>query len=142
MCHGRDRHENTRTRVYIKCTSCTDIECFTCVYVSMCVSVSVRHVRIAVESVLMWEQPVTSGLALASVTAAFFLLEKSGFTLIALTANILLVAVLGVFVWSNVATVLNLYVLPKQTNKQTKKNTRSISLYFLCFIVFVLVWFS
>ena len=108
----------------------------------MCVSVSVRHVRIAVESVLMWEQPVTSGLALASVTAAFFLLEKSGFTLIALTANILLVAVLGVFVWSNVATVLNLYVLPKQTNKQTNKKTRSISLYFLFFIVFVLVWFS
>ena len=90
----------------------------------------------------MWEQPVTSGLALASVTAAFFLLEKSGFTLIALTANILLVAVLGVFVWSNVATVLNLYVLPKQTNKQTNKKTRSISLYFLFFIVFVLVWFS
>lgn len=68
-----------------------------------------------VESVLMWEQPVTSGLALASITAAFFLLEKSGFTLIALTANILLVAVLGVFVWSNVATVLNLPPPPVQS---------------------------
>ena len=101
----------------------------------MCVSVSVRHVRIAVESVLMWEQPVTSGLALASVTAAFFLLEKSGFTLIALTANILLVAVLGVFVWSNVATVLNLYVLPKQTNKQTRKPAPYLSIFsFLLFL--------
>lgn len=86
-------------------------------FAGACVCVRVKisaFVRIAVESVLMWDQPVTSGLALASITAAFFLLEKSGFTLIALTANLLLVAVLGVFVWSNVATVLNLYVFPRK----------------------------
>ena len=63
----------------------------------------------------MWEQPVTSGIAIGAATAAFLLLERSGFTLIALVANLLLLGVLSVFVWSNVATVLNLPAPPLQS---------------------------
>jgi len=78
----------------------------------------------AVESVLMWENPITSGVTLAIVSVAFFLLEKSGFTLVSLLANFLLVAVITIFTWSNVATVFNLPPPPLKTLEVDEEQAR------------------
>lgn len=83
----------------------------------------------------MWEQPVTSGISLGVATAAYLLLERSGFTLIALVAHFLLLVVISLFVWSNVATVLNLpspplqsiEIDPEQSKLLAEKVTASIN---------------
>ncbi len=64
----------------------------------------VRHVLFrAVEKILLWRDPVKSGVVLGGATLAYLLLEWSHFSLLSIVANTLLIAVSVAFLWNNIA---------------------------------------
>jgi hypothetical protein len=60
-----------------------------------------------VADVLLWRQKHLSILILVGSTVIWFLLEKSQYTLVALLSNILFFTVITLFVWANLAALLN-----------------------------------
>jgi hypothetical protein len=60
-----------------------------------------------VADVLLWKQKHLSAAFLIGSTVIWFLLEKSQYTLIALVSNILIFAIVVLFVWANLASLLN-----------------------------------
>lgn len=61
----------------------------------------------AVADVLLWRQKYLSISILVGSTVIWFLLEKSQYTLVALLSNILFFTVIILFVWANLAALLN-----------------------------------
>lgn len=55
----------------------------------------------------LWKDKYLSGGVLAGSTLTWFLLEKSGYTFLTLLSNILMFVVVILFVWANVAALLN-----------------------------------
>lgn len=55
----------------------------------------------------LWKDKYLSGGVLAGSTLTWFLLEKSGYTFLTLMSNILMFVVVILFVWANVAALLN-----------------------------------
>ncbi|KAH8953183.1 hypothetical protein BDL97_08G010500 [Sphagnum fallax] len=60
-----------------------------------------------VADVLLWRQKYLSISILVGSTVIWFLLEKSQYTLVALLSNILFFTVIILFVWANLAALLN-----------------------------------
>ena len=58
----------------------------------------------AVQDILLWVDPKRSGIALAGVTAVFLSLQYGTYNAVSVAAYGLLAAVLGAFVWNNLAT--------------------------------------
>lgn len=56
-----------------------------------------------VEDLLLWRSVPKSGVALAAIAAAYFVLEWSGLSVLAIAANSALLTVAVAFVWNNVA---------------------------------------
>ncbi|CAL5223458.1 g5977 [Coccomyxa viridis] len=56
-----------------------------------------------VEKILLWRDPVKSGIVLGGATLAYLLLEWSHFSLLSIVANTLLIAVSVAFLWNNIA---------------------------------------
>lgn len=56
-----------------------------------------------VEDLLLWRSVPKSGAALAAIAAAYFVLEWSGLSVLAIAANGALLTVAVAFVWNNVA---------------------------------------
>jgi hypothetical protein len=55
----------------------------------------------------LWRDKYLSGGTLFGSTAIWYLLEKSGYTFVTLTCNILMCVIVLLFVWSNVAALLH-----------------------------------
>ena len=55
----------------------------------------------------MWKEPVRSGAVLSGVAMLYFVFERSGYTLLTILANLLLVLVVGTFVWSTASSLSN-----------------------------------
>merc|ERR1712017_51857 len=58
-----------------------------------------------VEGLLLWEDPIKSGGILGGATVAYLLFHCSGYTAMYIVCNLLLVGVVGTFVWSIIAQV-------------------------------------
>merc|ERR1712188_286800 len=58
-----------------------------------------------VEDLLLWEDPIKSGSILGGATVAYLLFHCSGYTAMYIVCNLLLVGVVGTFVWSIMALV-------------------------------------
>merc|ERR1712216_282624 len=58
-----------------------------------------------VEDLLLWEDPIKSGGILGGATVAYLLFHCSGYTAMYIVCNLLLVGVVGTFVWSIIAQV-------------------------------------
>merc|ERR1712060_159675 len=59
-----------------------------------------------VEDLLLWEDPIKSGGILGGATVAYLLFHCSGYTALYIVCNLLLVGVVGTFVWSIIAQLL------------------------------------
>merc|ERR1711959_151709 len=59
-----------------------------------------------VEDLLLWEDPIKSGGILGGATVAYLLFHCSGYTAMYIVCNLLLVGVVGTFVWSIIAQLL------------------------------------
>ncbi|KAK3279151.1 hypothetical protein CYMTET_12952 [Cymbomonas tetramitiformis] len=59
-----------------------------------------------VQDLLMWADPKKSGMTLGGATVAYFFLEKSGYTMLSLLSNALLIIVVACFLWSNLAGII------------------------------------
>lgn len=59
-----------------------------------------------VEDLLLWEDPVKSGGILGGATMAYILFHCSGYSALYILCNVMLVGVVGTFVWSIVAQLL------------------------------------
>ena len=57
----------------------------------------------AVQDILLWVDPKRSGIALGGATAVFLALQYGSFNAVSVGAYGLLIAVLGAFVWNNLA---------------------------------------
>ncbi|KAH7314454.1 hypothetical protein KP509_21G003500 [Ceratopteris richardii] len=55
----------------------------------------------------LWRNKLISGFILGGATAVYFVLEHSGYTLLCILSNVLLMSLGAIFVWSNVASFLN-----------------------------------
>ena len=55
------------------------------------------------EDLLLWRDPAKSGIVLAAISVAYFLLEWSNYNVITVLANLGLLAVSGAFLWSVIA---------------------------------------
>ena len=62
-------------------------------------------VSLAVEELLLWEDPIKSGGILGGATVAYLLFHCSGYSALYIVCNLLLVGVIGTFVWSIIAQV-------------------------------------
>ncbi len=60
------------------------------------------------DALLLWQDPRKSGIVFGGITAAYILLEWTKYSLINLVANFLLIAVIGAFLWNNVANFTNM----------------------------------
>jgi hypothetical protein len=58
---------------------------------------------LAVEDLLLWRNWQKSAAVVGVVTLLYIILEWSGISLVALTANLLLLAVVVSFLWNNIA---------------------------------------
>jgi hypothetical protein len=61
----------------------------------------------AVADVLLWRQKHLSAALLIGSTIIWFLLEKSQYKLVPLLSNVLIFAIVVLFVWANLASLLN-----------------------------------
>lgn len=61
---------------------------------------------VVVEDLLLWEDPVKSGGILGGATMAYILFHCSGYSALYILCNVMLVGVVGTFVWSIVAQLL------------------------------------
>merc|ERR1712060_533541 len=59
-----------------------------------------------VEDLLLWQDPIKSGGILGGATVAYLLFHCSGYTAMYIVCNLLLVGVVGTFVWSIIAQLL------------------------------------
>merc|ERR1711977_563533 len=59
-----------------------------------------------VEELLLWEDPIKSGGILGGATVAYLLFHCSGYSALYIVCNLLLVGVIGTFVWSIIAQLL------------------------------------
>merc|ERR1712087_104101 len=59
-----------------------------------------------VEDLLLWEDPIKSGGILGGATVAYLLFHCSGYSALYIVCNLLLVGVVGTFVWSIIAQLL------------------------------------
>merc|ERR1712060_103545 len=59
-----------------------------------------------VEDLLLWEDPIKSGGILGGATVAYLLFHCSGYSAMYIICNLLLVGVVGTFVWSIIAQLL------------------------------------
>mmetsp|Transcript_8157 Transcript_8157/g.9477 ORF Transcript_8157/g.9477 Transcript_8157/m.9477 type:complete len:197 (-) Transcript_8157:714-1304(-) len=59
-----------------------------------------------VADLVMWTDPKKSGAVFGGITVAYYLLEKSGYTFLALLSNIALFSIIISCVWSSVSTVI------------------------------------
>merc|ERR1711959_747077 len=59
-----------------------------------------------VEELLLWEDPIKSGGILGGATGAYLLFHCSGYSALYIVCNLLLVGVIGTFVWSIIAQLL------------------------------------
>merc|ERR1711871_1336846 len=59
-----------------------------------------------VEDLLLWEDPIKSGGILGGATVVYLLFHCSGYTAMYIVCNLLLVGVVGTFVWSIIAQLL------------------------------------
>merc|ERR1711959_42458 len=59
-----------------------------------------------VEELLLWEDPIKSGGILGGATVAYLLFPCSGSSALYIVCNLLLVGVIGTFVWSIIAQLL------------------------------------
>merc|ERR1712060_491530 len=59
-----------------------------------------------VEDLLLWEDPIKSGSILGGATLAYTLFHCSGYSALYIVCNLLLVGVVGTFVWSIIAQLL------------------------------------
>merc|ERR1719350_243698 len=59
-----------------------------------------------VQELVMWKEPKKSGAVLAAGTLGYFFVEFSGYTMLALISNFLLLTVVTCFVWGNIANVI------------------------------------
>ena len=55
------------------------------------------------ENIILWRDPVKSGVVLGGATLAYLLLEWSNISLLSIVANTLLIAVSVAFLWNNIA---------------------------------------
>ena len=55
------------------------------------------------EDLLLWRDPMRSGIALGGATAAFVVLQFARFNAVSATAYLLIILVLGCFFWNNIA---------------------------------------
>lgn len=58
----------------------------------------------------LWRDKYLSGGTLFGSTAIWYLLEKSGYTFVTLTCNILMCVIVLLFVWSSIAALLHRYL--------------------------------
>lgn len=68
---------------------------------------------ISAADTLLWKDKFMAGGILLGATIVYFVLEHSGFTLMTIFSNLLLVAFAVMFVWSNAAVFLNRLVSVK-----------------------------
>lgn len=68
----------------------------------------------------LWKDKYLSGGVLGLSTLTWFLLEKSGYTFLTLMSNILMFIVVILFVWANVAALLNRYILISSSKSCTE----------------------
>merc|ERR1712176_229390 len=59
-----------------------------------------------VEALVLWEDPIKSGAILGGATLAYTLFHCSGYSALYIVCNLLLVGVVGTFVWSIIAQLL------------------------------------
>ena len=59
-----------------------------------------------VEELLLWDKPIKSGSIVGGATVAYLLFHCSGYSALSIVSNLLLVGVVGTFVWSIVAQLL------------------------------------
>jgi hypothetical protein len=59
-----------------------------------------------VEELLLWDDPIKSGVMVGGATVAYILFHCSGYTALNIVCNLLLVGVIGTFVWSIIAQLL------------------------------------
>merc|ERR1711970_338788 len=59
-----------------------------------------------VEALVLWEDPIKSGAILGGATVVYLLFHCSGYTAMYIVCNLLLVGVVGTFVWSIIAQLL------------------------------------
>ena len=59
-----------------------------------------------VEELLLWDDPIKSGVMVGGATVAYVLFHCSGYTAMNIVCNLLLVGVIGTFVWSIIAQLL------------------------------------
>merc|ERR1719321_1205650 len=59
-----------------------------------------------VEELLLWDDPIKSGVMVGGATVAYVLFHCSGYTALNIVCNLLLVGVIGTFVWSIIAQLL------------------------------------
>jgi hypothetical protein len=69
--------------------------------------ISYLPVCYTVADVLLWKNLYLSGGILGGVFFAYILFEWSGYTLLSLIANVLLILVSALFIWSYAASLLN-----------------------------------
>lgn len=62
--------------------------------------------RPEVKQLVMWEDPKKTGGLLAGSTLFYMVIERSGYTMLTLTANTLLLVVISCFLWANLSTIL------------------------------------
>ena len=60
------------------------------------------------DALLLWRDPRKSGIIFGGITAVYILLEWTKYSLINLVSNFLLIAVIGAFLWNNVANFTNM----------------------------------
>jgi uncharacterized membrane-anchored protein YitT (DUF2179 family) len=60
---------------------------------------------------LLWRNKLISGGILGLATLLYFVLEHSGYTLLTIISNILLISIAVLFIWSNGAVFLKRYHL-------------------------------
>ena len=63
----------------------------------------------AVEGLLLWRDPVKTGGVFAGITLVYLLLEWSHYSLLTVIARVGLFAVVGSFLWNNLAQFINKY---------------------------------
>lgn len=59
------------------------------------------------KAMVMWEDPKKSGAVFGGATMLYYFLERSGYTAISLVSNMLLLAVIGSFLWSSASRFMN-----------------------------------
>lgn len=76
---------------------------------------------------VLWADPKKSGGVFAGITVGYYMLEKSGYTVLALSANVSLFLVVVSFLWANVATLIGRGPPPIPDVQLSEATARSIA---------------